>query len=198
MNRKGSMLILASTMLALGYGLGSATAAQAEVYKTVDENGNVIFTDQPPTPDSEPIKMRELSVVPARPVEQKPVRAKVSDGNADGQIEDLATLRRGYRDFRITQPMPEQSFTGTANTATLAWDTKFELQKGMQVLFSINGQSMEPTTAQIVTTDPLDRGEHTVSAQLVDARGRTVATAAPVTFFVRQWSRNFGQRAGGG
>lgn len=198
MNRTGSMLILASTMLALGYGLGSATAAQAEVYKTVDENGNVIYTDQPPAPDAEPIKMRELSVVPARPVERAPVRAKVSDANAEGQVENLAALRRGYRDFRITQPMPEQAFTGTGNTATLAWDTKFELQQGMRVVFSINGEAMEPTTAQIVTTNPLDRGEHTVSAQLVDARGRTVASAAPVKFFVRQWSRNFGQRAGGG
>ena len=37
----------------------------AQVYKTVDENGNVVYTDQPPADGSRPIKLKELSVIEA-------------------------------------------------------------------------------------------------------------------------------------
>jgi len=178
-------------LLSIAGCLFTGLAAQAEVYKTVDEDGNVVFTDQQPTPDAEPLKMRELSVVPVPEMAPKAVRAKENQGNEDGEVVDLGALRRGYRDFRITQPMPEQTFTGTSNVATVAWDTQYELQEGMQVVFSINGQALPATTQQIIATEPLDRGEHTVSATLVDKRNRNIATAQPVTFFVRQYSANF-------
>ena len=37
-------------------------AAQAEVYKTVDKDGNVVFTDKKPSADAEPMKLKELII----------------------------------------------------------------------------------------------------------------------------------------
>jgi len=179
----------------------SATTALAEVYKTVDENGNVVYTDQPPEPGAEPMKLRELSVVPVPEYAAKD-RAIKSSGLGEGDTPDLGELRRGYRDFALTSPAPEQTFTGTGNIATIAWDTRFELQPGMQVVVQIDGKALPPTTASAITSPQLDRGEHQVSARLVDVQNRTIATSGPVTFFVHQNSALFNQgptpRAGGG
>ena len=41
----------------------------------------------------------------------------------------------------------------------------------------------------------LDRGEHTVYAELLDARNRTIVTTDTVTFFVHQASVNFNRPA---
>lgn len=170
----------------------TVVAAQAQVYKTVDEHGNVVYTDQPPTPDAKPVQLRGLTVVPVPdPPTPKPVRARQGQADADGKVTDLGALRRGYRDFRLTQPLPEQMFAGTENMATVAWDTQYALQEGMRVIISVDGQAMAPTTDAVIQTERLDRGEHTVSAKLVDDRGRTVVSTSPVTFFVYQHSRNF-------
>jgi len=182
--RKGIELTICSLLV--------TAAAEAEVYKTVDEDGNVVYTDRQPAPGAKPLQLRGLTVVPVpEPSPPKAVRARPAQADAEGQVTDLGALRRGYRDFRLTQPMPEQTFAGTANIATVAWDTQYALQEGMAVIVSVDGQAMAPTTNAVVTTERLDRGEHTVSATLVDSQGRTIATAAPVTFFIYQHSAQF-------
>lgn len=193
MNTTRSIMVLTFGCLLL---LG--TAAQAQVYKTVDKDGNVVYTDKPPTPGAEPMNLPALSVVPVPESQARASRASKRHTDEEGNVTDFNALRRGYRDFRIVQPLPEQSFNGTNNIATIAWETEYALQQGMSVIISINGQAMEPTTQQVIASERLDRGEHQVSATLVDARNRTVATAEPVTFFVRQWSQNFGRPPGVG
>lgn len=191
----GMLMICTATAL-------SAPAALAEVYKTVDENGNVVYTDTPPEPGAAPMQLRELSVVPVPEYASKK-KAEQSSGLKEGEVPDLAELRRGYRDFSLTSPTQEQTFTGTGNVATIAWNTRFELQPGMQVLLHIDDQALPPTTAGVLNSPPLDRGEHQVRAELVDARNRTIATSGPVTFFVHQNSAQFNRpgptpRPGGG
>lgn len=182
-------------------GLLSAMAgnAQAEVYKVVDENGNVTYTDQAPGPDAEPLTLRGLSVIaPQQPRQPQPsaetVAAAEAAGEGQQEVTNIRDLRRGYRDFRIVSPEPDQHFVGTGNMATIAWDTRYRLQEGMMVTFYIDGEPQAPTTAQSMNIGPMDRGAHEVYAELRDSRNRQVATTEPVTFHIRQWSVNFGQQ----
>jgi hypothetical protein len=165
--------------------LGMLSTAQAQVYKTTDKDGNVVYTDQPPTPGAEPMQLRELSVVPVPEYAAK-TKAVQSAGLEPGEKADLGELRRGYRDFALTSPAAEQTFTGTGNVATVAWETRFALQPGMSVIVHVDDQPLPPTTATVMTTPPLDRGTHTVRAELVDEQKRSIAKAGPVTFFVHQ------------
>lgn len=178
--------LLSATLVLLPAG-----AALAQVYKTVDENGNVVYTDKAPNADAKPMDLPELSIVEAPSYEQPAKRARAGAANEDGQVTDIGALRRGYRDFRIVSPMPEQNFWGTGNTASIAWDTRFELQQGMQVVVYLDGKAEPPTTSRVMTTPQLDRGEHKVSAELQDADGRTIASAPEVTFYIKQQSALF-------
>jgi hypothetical protein len=165
------------------------TGAQAEVYKIVDKDGNVIYTDQPPEPGAEPVELPGLSVIGSLPGPAP--KAEVTGDPAEEQVTDIRELRRGYKDFRITSPAQEEHIQGTGNAVTLSWDARYALQPGMVVIFTLDGTDLEPTVSPSLSLQEIDRGEHTVSARLVDSQARIIASASPVTFFMRQWSQNF-------
>ena len=168
----------------------AASAGAQDIYKYVDENGQIIYTDRPPTPDSEPISLRELSVVEA-PEYARPERNQAETAQ-DGDELSMNEMRSMYRDFRLVSPTPEQNFWGTGQVATIAWDTKAPLQQGMSVVYFVNGEAVsEPTTAATFNTQPMDRGEHTARADLLGPNNQVIASAGPVVFFVKQNSRLF-------
>ena len=165
----------------------STSVLAADIYRTVDENGNVVYTDRPPTPDAKPITLRELSIV-ERPEYSAPTRTAPSEAEEADEMT-MNQLRRRYREFRLVSPSPDQNFWGTSNIATLAWDAGASLMEGMSVVFYVDDQPSEPTRAATFTTPRLDRGEHVARADLVDAGNRVIASADPVVFHIKQQQR---------
>ena len=170
-----------------------AALSQAEIYKTVDENGNVIYTDQPPGPEARPMELPGLSIIETvRAMPGK--RSSENDDEAEQQEQNalIRGLRSNFRDFAIISPTPEQTFTGTGNSVTVAWKTRFQLQPDMVVVIYLDGNDGIPTRQSSITMPQLDRGAHTVYAELFGSGNRKIATTATVTFHVRQYSVNFG------
>jgi len=160
---------------------------QVHIYKIVDENGNVTFTDQSPGDGTEPMVLPELSVVSTDPIVQPQVATEENETPEEEAELTPRELRQLYRDFRITQPASEETFWGTANTVVIAWGVSEPLQPGMKVQILVNGQAQPPSLENMLAVT-LDRGEHTAGAVLLDARGRRVITAESVQFFVHQQS----------
>jgi hypothetical protein len=188
MNKGLIMKARMAAILALACILWTSPAT-AQIYKVVDAEGNITFTDQAPADGSPPMKLPELSIIATDVQQETP--ATEGDAEAAGTPAPVAPtpreLRRMYRDFHITRPLQEETFWGTANTVVVQWGSSTPLQADMQVRVFING------TAQAVTQEgmlalTLDRGTHTVYAQLLDARGKTVITTTTVTFFIKQHS----------
>lgn len=179
----GLAAILASGMLA------------AQVYKVVDEHGNVTYTDQPPADGTPPMDLPELSVVeseddatevadPATLLNPSPADAAAV---AADQEKTPRELRRMFADFRILTPTPQETFWGTANVVVVSWGASAAYEEGMQVSVVVNGdsQDVDPNGNLPLT---LDRGEHQVYAVLRDNRGRRIVTTDTVTFHVKQAS----------
>ncbi len=168
----------------------------AEVYKTIDENGNVVYTDRQPGPDASPMVLPGLSVIsPQKPAPPVIASSDPPTGTeAQQEVTSLRDLRRGYRDFAIVSPVQDQTIWGIGNEASIAWNTRYRLQQGMYVLIYVDGAALPPTTASVSTIGKLDRGEHTVYAELIDARKRNIARTEPVTFHIKQYSVNFPNR----
>jgi hypothetical protein len=166
----------------------AATTSLAQVYKTVDEKGNVTYTDQPPADGSKPVDLPPISVVEA-PVYEKPAPADAPKGgedNTDGKQNSLRYLRKQYSDFAIVAPLSEESIWHPEDVITVAWNARYQLEEGMQVTIFVDGSPQSTGRDQIVPVRGLERGEHTVTAELKDARNRQIASAEPVTFFVRR------------
>lgn len=168
-------------------GMAAFEPLAAQVYKVVDENGNVTYTDQPPPDGTPPMDLPEISVVDTSDVQG--YVSPVQDDAADqGGPKSPRELRRMFRDFRILAPTPDETFWGTANTVVVSWGADAPYEPGMSVSIVVDGQSYErdPNSNLPLT---LDRGEHQVFAELRDQDGRRIVTSDTVTFNVKQGSR---------
>ena len=179
--RKALLLILIALSLTIAAG-----ALTAQVYKTVDEDGNVTYTDQPPKDGSQPITLPEISVIEAPTYEKTASAAEEKAAGEDPDEKPLRFLRKHYADFSIVSPQQEESIWYSQDVITVAWSTTYQLQAGMQVIVSVDGAQQAVTNERVIPVTGLDRGEHTVTAELKDARNRRIATAKPVIFFIRQ------------
>ena len=176
---KTFLLILVVFTLAVSTG-----PLTAQVYRVVDKDGNVTYTDRSPTDGAKPLKLSPISVIEAPAYKTKP-KAGEEEGEAANELS-LSDMRRNYKDFAIVAPQPEQSIWQPAQSIIVAWNVRYELQKGMTVTISVNGREYATSTERMIPIGELDRGEHIVSAVLKDAKNRKIATAKTVTFFIKQ------------
>lgn len=184
LNMKVAMTRLLTGLLAV-----YACSALADIYKVVDAQGNVTYTDQSPGPGAAPMVLPELSVVDTDYVpESEPAdpAAETTDGTAEEDTSPRA-LRKAYQDFAITQPAQEQTFWGTENSVVISWSSEKALLPGMAVRLFIDGAAVSNTQDNMYAAT-LDRGEHSVYAQLMDPRGRRVMVTPTVVFYIKQHS----------
>lgn len=182
------MIRALSFLLALA--LPIAGAAEGEIYRVVDQDGNVTFTDQRPSDSAQPMDLPPLSVVESAMEPPAPTAQAATGGEETVNEPTPRELRRRFGDFRITQPAQEETFWGTANTVVVAWGSSQPPLPDMTARLFVDGTPQDvPAFGNVSLT--LDRGEHTVYAELLDARKRLIVTTETVTFFVHQASANF-------
>ena len=181
--------ILVPLLMLLTLAIASPGAdAQREIYKVVNPDGSVTYTDEKPSPGAEPVELKPLSVVETEKPAVTAVPPAASEEAAAEPTE--RDLRRMFRDFRITQPQNEETFWGTGNQVTIGWGASEQPLEGMNVQLFIDGQPQEQPAAGSVTL-AFERGEHNARAVLRDARNRKIAETDTVVFFVKQHSVNF-------
>ena len=167
--------------------LAVSTAWAADIWKVVDKDGNVTYTDQPPKDGSAPMDLPELSVIET---DFQDTKTPVADGEGEVGAMTSGELRKIYRDFRITRPLAEETFWGTANEVVVTWGSKTPLTPDLSVRLFVDGSAQGAQAVGGVSLS-LDRGEHAVYAELRDARNRRITRTPSVTFFVKQNSANF-------
>jgi hypothetical protein len=171
-----------------------AVVAEGEVYKVVDKDGNVTFTDQRPSSNAQPMVLPELSIIET---DVDVPESGPSQGEAEASEPLPLTpreLRRKYRDFRIISPQPDETFWGTANTIVVSWGSSQPIEDNLTVMLIVNGEAQAAPPEGSVTLT-LERGEHQVSAEIRDARNRRIMATDTVTFYVKQYSANFNRPA---
>jgi hypothetical protein len=153
-----------------------------DIYKTVDEDGNTVYTDQKPSDDAQPVKLKELTVVdPVELGNEQAVSGNVGESGNDAAAPDFG--------LRIVTPNSEESVWNTAYVLTVQVQTDRELPSGTRLAYLVDGEVRSTTRAQSVEIEEVYRGEHTLSVELRASDGRVLASAGPITFFMRQHSR---------
>jgi hypothetical protein len=162
------------------------TSAHAEVmvYKWVDEQGNVHFSDTP-NPQAEAI---ELKPQPAY------TPAEIPDNNTVPEAIDSVpaeALAPNYQ-LSITAPTQEQAMWANDGKVTVSVQTTPTLnaERGDKLLFNLDGTASPPTTATRFTFEDVYRGAHSVSVSVVDKQGKTLSSSNTVTFYVHRPTLN--------
>lgn len=151
----------------------------ATLYKWVDDQGVVHYSDQP-EPGAEKIKVKPAQTF-------KGGTPRVANAPASSAPTAGPPLSR----LAIESPTPEQVFINQSGVDVVA-DVQPGLLSGQQVVFLLDGKPVEglgPESTS-VTLDLVARGTHSVAVQVLDERGRVVATSSSVTFYVREPTLN--------
>lgn len=176
---KGSMAVVA--IIALIALVSFEPVFAQDVYKTVDENGNTVYTDQKPSDDAVPVKLKELTVVD--PVDLGNEQVVAGEVEAEGEPDPLPDFG-----LRIVSPTNEETIWNTAYVLSVQVATDHELPPEMRLVYLVDGEARSTTQSTSVDLDEIFRGEHQLSVELRTSEGRTIDTAGPVTFFMRQHS----------
>ena len=161
----------------------SLAAASQEIYRWVDKNGVVHYSDQPGSPNAELIDVIEPNAYEA-PDAPPPAASR---GNAGAQEEGREASP--YASLSISSPAPDEVFFGADAVVNVSADLQGTLEPDHTVVFVLNGDRKE---ADGLSTEysGLPRGSYFLRASIVDSSGKPVITSPQVTFHVRQPSIN--------
>lgn len=154
----------------------AATAGAAEVYRHVDKEGVVHYSDQPPAKGAKPIVLPPIQVV--GPVGGRPTAGSAAAAAAtEPDLTGSAPLS-----VSIMSPTPDQTFRADDRLLPVSVRMNQPLPEGHGLLYLLDGtaQNTEPTRALNFTLNGVERGEHMIAVATVDASGKEVARTAPV------------------
>ena len=171
-------LILASLAVTL-------VAQSQEIYRWVDKNGVVHYSDQPDSPNAELINVIEPNAYEAQEQEQ----AGDSGAGDSGEPEEDEPGVSPYGSLSIVSPTPDQVFFGADAVVNVAADLQGTLRPDHSVVFFLNGNRKQ---ADGLSTDysGLARGTYFLRVSIMDGTGRPVITSQQTNFHVRQPSMN--------
>jgi len=175
----GSRIHALLVIVAAGLALGMSTASAAtEVYRVVDSEGRVTYTDSPaPDTPSEPVELPPLNT--REPVEL-PVEAEPLESEESAAVP--------YTRSRIVQPKQDQTIPPGQLDLVVQLELEPRLQTGHLVKLFHNGKPVgDPLSGTSFVLTDLIRGQHQVWAEVVDAQGKRRAKSDPVTFHVKRY-----------
>ena len=152
----------------------TSMVAADPLYKWVDDQGNVHYSDKP-QPGAKQIKLAPATTFTAPKSAQTVVPASASDSR---------TQQVPYSDFEIITPEKDEVLWNVTSVAVTVGVTPGGLHEGDQVTITLDGKVQGPMSSLSATFADLERGEHTVSANLQETDG-SVMIAKPVTFYIR-------------
>ncbi|PTU30396.1 hypothetical protein CJD38_15780 [Stenotrophobium rhamnosiphilum] len=154
--------------------LATTAMAGGKLYRYVDPNGMVHFTDQPPTRGAKPMVLDG-----SRPAVSK----KKWDDAASIEIVRNATR------FAVhwTLPTPGQTFKEVDSNFLVVVSVMPGLAKGFGIHFYVDGkaQSTKPIPDIKATLHGIGAGKHELVAALISHEGKELARSKPINIEVK-------------
>lgn len=157
-------------------------AAMGEtLYKWVDDQGNVHYSDKP-QPGATKLYLPKPTTFSA-PVTSGS-QSQSQAGSERGKKGSGSNPAAGYSSFEISSPTAGQVYWNV-QSVTVSVAVQPALKAGDTVTITLDGKSQGPGADTSATFDGLDRGEHTLQATLQMAKGGSMS-AASVTFYIQK------------
>ena len=149
--------------------------ASAEVYKTVDKNGRVTYTDVPPANNAaKPIELKTINSIPA------PAAIPTDNLNSHNTNPQAAA------EYQVQILAPENGKTLLADerSITVSVSLNTNLQNGDQLAYKLDGAPLTTSTEMTYIIVEPPRGEHILTVDVVDTEGHSVAQSNAITVVV--------------
>lgn len=140
-----------------------ALHAHAGVYTYIDQDGNRVFTDQPPSDKAERIELAPSNAM--SPVTQQ----------ASSPVQAVRKTAPAYQVLRILIPEPDATIRDPAGKLIVTANSEPALLAGHTYRLILNGQPMgDAGRSPVFALENIDRGTHQLSIEIIDADGRII------------------------
>ncbi|MFT7234878.1 MAG: hypothetical protein ACI9QV_000447 [Methylophagaceae bacterium] len=166
---------------------------QADIYRLVDSNGNVTFTDEPNS-KAELIELEELPTY-----EPIAIPISVVDSTTTPLEESDVLFVPNYR-IMITSPEQNQSIWtgGGILIASVSLQPKLSTGRADLLQFTLDGKNIgDAQTGASYNFENIERGSHILAVSVVDKKGRILATSKSILFQMHRSSTQGYGNAGG-
>lgn len=182
MNKHGYTLI--KTLIAIAVCLW-AFNTHAELFKWKDADGNLIYSDQPPPgknkADSE-IEQEELPQIISVPA---PKETSVTRIRANKQ----PSTKVSYEELTIVSPVHDTAVrenSGNVKVTVRVLPENFAEKGGILAIY-MDGNEISKGSDTTVQLLNVDRGTHTLKAELLNSSGHVVKATRPTVFHLQRY-----------
>lgn len=155
--------------LLAGFWLISSCLAAQPIYRVVDENGNVIYTDQKPTDEAEPLQLPDLSVISqTAPL----VDTLIENEPSSPSVEPFR--------MRIAEPANGSLISSPEGRIDVRLESNLDIPPAAQLVVFVNDQPQAPVRELELSLTNLPPGRHQLQAQLQSPSGRKLAESEAV------------------
>lgn len=167
------VVVLAATL--------ASTAALAEVYKRVDAQGNVTYSDEP-LDGGEAIEVKPVTTVTLPKADQ--VREIVERNKRDkGDKQPPSQL---YGKISFQSPEDKSAFHSGSGDVTFAVSSQPALRRGHLFEVSLDGQPIGQNASGQFSVNNVFRGTHEASVKIVDGQGRIIQSGQSINFTIHR------------
>lgn len=159
--------------------LGSLGAGE-RIYKTIDAQGNPVFTDVPPRDATED---DAVDLVPLNTIDLSPTPAPERDIPAN----DEPVTGDYYSGLTVASPANDESVRDNTGNVVITAAVVPPLVRGHRLLLVFDDEptEIEADQSTFYITN-VDRGSHTVAVRVVDRAGNVVKQSPAVTFHLQR------------
>lgn len=159
-------------------------------YKWTKPDGTVVFSDEPPHPDAEEIKLKLTPTIPATKVPPPPPKKKETREEEE---------EYHYTSLTFSAPLDDETvFENNGNvTVRVIAEPPLNNRRKHKFIFELDEEPREPaelgdgeeTEPNQFTLPGIDRGTHTLRAHIIDANENILISSKAIQFHLRRFSR---------
>ncbi|HED34757.1 MAG TPA: DUF4124 domain-containing protein [Gammaproteobacteria bacterium] len=159
--------------------VSTCTTAFAEMYKWIDEDGNISYSDQPPYKGAETLDAPQISTTPA---------VKVPPKAATREEEEAEKNETKYSYFKITSPENDATIRDNNGNFSISMNSKpaLDTAAGHYISILIDGKAVKKQSSTTASFSNIDRGTHKISAQIKNKNNKVVRSAATITLHLHR------------
>ena len=183
MNAKYTFVLLTSAAMIY------ASIADARFYKSIDEEGNIVYSDTP-SPGAEQLTPPPISTVESKPVPKKSDTATDKSDEA-GTEEPAKKPPTKYSKFSIVTPSNNDTIWDNSGAVpvSLLLEPPLDTENGHSVWVYVDGKAVVRKSQSL--TQPLsgiDRGARKIRAEIRDENRKTLKRTQNITVHLKRAS----------
>ena len=152
------------------------------MYKSVDEKGNITYSDTPPDKDSKALEPPMLNAMPSVKPPARPLPLENEETEKQTQ----------YSLLQITAPANEATLRNNSGniSITLSLTPALNIKQGHSLSILLDGNVVKDKLITSATSlNNIDRGTHILSASVNSSNGATLLSSGPVTVHLHRASQ---------